>query len=315
MLRPLTPISPICDPYGLLLRRDAVAVGIDDNALARLVRARVLVRMRQGAYCLYDVWTAVDDAERARLLARAVIRQYPEDVALSHDSSCLAQTGPAFGLDLANAHLTHFQGSGRNGSRIVHHHGVCRVGDIRRFEDGWMTIPGRGVLEVTNTRGVEAGLVQANHFLHTGQTTHAELQQLYAAQERWPGSLAQHPVLLLADARIESVGETRSSSLFFRQGLPRPEPQFEIFDLNGELAGRVDFAWPEYGVIVEFDGAEKYHRYRKEGESIEQMVMREKAREDRLREITGWIVIRLTWADLAMPQRTAERIRRAFAQR
>jgi len=77
---------------------------------------------------------------------------------------------------------------------------------------------------------------------------------------------------------------------------------------------RVDFAWPELKVIVEFDGAEKYHRYRLPGETIEQMVMREKRREDLIREATGWIVIRITWADLGTPIATSRRIRRAMAK-
>ncbi len=36
--------------HGLLLRRDAVASGLDDNWLARMVRAGALVRIRHGAY-------------------------------------------------------------------------------------------------------------------------------------------------------------------------------------------------------------------------------------------------------------------------
>ena len=36
-------------------------------------------------------------------------------------------------------------------------------------------------------------------------------------------------------------------------GLPVPELQYEIVDGNGELR-RVDFAWPEQRVAVEYDG-------------------------------------------------------------
>jgi hypothetical protein len=41
-------------------------------------------------------------------------------------------------------------------------------------------------------------------------------------------------------------------------------------------------------------------------------VFREKVREDWLREVTGWRLVRLTWADLYQPQATASRIRRQF---
>ena len=44
----------------------------------------------------------------------------------------------------------------------------------------------------------------------------------------------------------------------FRAGIPQPELQYAVADENGELIGLVDFAWPEFGVIVEFDGKAKY---------------------------------------------------------
>ena len=65
-------------------------------------------------------------------------------------------------------------------------------------------------------------------------------------------------------------------------------------------------------LLGEFDGKAKYHRFRRPGETIEQAVMREKQREDLLRELTGWRCIRLVWADLFTPELTAQRIRRAL---
>lgn len=315
MMRPPSrhPVADFCDPYGLLLRRDAVLDGIDDNALARLVATGALVRLRQGAYCLRSVHQSADDAERHRLLGRAVIKQYAEHVALSHASSCLMQDGPDYGLDLASAHLTHFSGAGRKNSRIVHHLGDCRADDIRLQDGLWVTVPARAVVEVACTDGTEAALVQANHFLRSGAIELDDLRSQAARAERWPGSIGLHVVLLLADARIESVGETRSDYLFWRMGLPRPVPQYEVKHPDGTVAARVDFAWPELRLIVEFDGMEKYRRLRRPGESIAETVEREKKREDLIRELTSWTVIRLTWADLALPQHTAARIRRAMA--
>ncbi|MFB9313098.1 hypothetical protein [Nocardioides plantarum] len=314
MMRPAErhPISDFCDAYGLLLRRNAILLGVDDNALKRLVDAAVLIRLRQGSYCLRSVYLAADEAERHRLLCRAVMQQYAEHVALSHASSCLMLDGPDFGLELANAHLTHFSGNGRRNSRITHHQGECNVLDLTRRFGFWLTVPARAVLEVACTDGTEPALVQANHFLHTGATTREELAAHAARADRWPDSIGHHVVLLLADKRIESVGETRCDYLFFTTGLPRPVPQYEVRHPDGTVAARVDFAWPAAKVIVEFDGREKYHRFRQEGESIAQMVEREKRREDLIRELTGWTVIRLVWSDLELPERTAARIRRAM---
>ncbi len=313
MILPPTPVSHLCDPYGILLRREAVSNGVSDTALARLVDRRVLVKLRHGAYCLRAVYLAADRAERHRLLCRAVMRQYGDHVALSHASSCVVQNGPEYGLDLSKAHITHLDGGGRTTNRLKHHLGECRVGDMRRQHGHWLTVPARAVLEVATTDGVEASLVQANHFLHAEETTIEQLREVFDIQTFWPHSLRQHPVLHLADARIESVGESRCVYCFFTHGVPMPEPQYEVRHPDGSVAARVDFAWPQFRLIVEFDGKEKYHRFRKPGESVEDMVMREKAREDLVRRLTGWTVIRVTWADLGNPVNLANRILLAMA--
>jgi hypothetical protein len=313
MLHPLDPVAHLADSHGVLLRREAIAGGVDDDALRRLVKARRLVRMRQGAYCLAEPYLAADEAERHRLLCRAVMRLYGEHVALSHASSCLAQGGPDYGLDLGSAHLTHLHGRGRRQARVIHHLGEVRVGDLRRVGDWWVTVPARAVFEVTCVNGSEAGLVQANHFLKAGTMMRAELTAFFGQHGRWPGSLRQHAVTLLASDEVESVGESRCQWCFWTQGLPFPVPQYEVRHPDGRLAAVVDFAWPERKVIVEFDGMEKYHRMRRPGETIEQMVVREKKREDLIRRLTGWTVIRLTWADLRTPVHVARVIRSAFA--
>ena len=46
--------------------------------------------------------------------------------------------------------------------------------------------------------------------------------------------------------------------LCWDQGLPLPIPQYKIYDDSGRLVAVVDFAWPELGLFVEFDGKVKY---------------------------------------------------------
>ncbi len=307
------PLLHAADNFGVLLRREAIARGMTDKALHRLVRSGVLIRLRQGVYAISSIYLAADPAARHLMLCRGVMRMYDDHVALSHTSASLAQGGPDWGLDLGDVHLTHLEGGGRKLARIVHHHGGCRVGDLRRQGGYWLTAPGRTVLDVAAIAGAEVGLVQANHFLHRELTSLPELTSIAASGSHWPHSLPHHLVLHLADPRVESVGESRCLYMFSSQGLPRPVIQWEIVLPNGEVA-RVDFAWPGLKVIVEFDGAEKYHRYRRPGETIEQMVMREKRREDLVREASGCAVVRISWADLGIPVATAHRIRTAMAR-
>ncbi len=140
--------------------------------------------------------------------------------------------------------------------------------------------------------------------------------------QHWPGTLATRIVLDLVDPAIESVGESRVAYLCFSQSLPRPETQVRVRDENGRVVARVDFAWPALGVFLEFDGRVKYG-------ADGQTVWKEKRREDRIRELTGWrsgdwrsrvaqISAGLSEglapaADLEDPVRTAGRIRAVLA--
>jgi hypothetical protein len=64
-------------------------------------------------------------------------------------------------------------------------------------------------------------------------------------------------------------------------------------------------------VLGEFDGRVKYGRLLKPGQSIEEVVYREKLREDALRDL-GWRVIRWTWVDLYPGDVLVERLQRAL---
>lgn len=126
---------------------------------------------------------------------------------------------------------------------------------------------------------------------------------------RYDPNTATAPIVLgLADGRCESAGESLTLHLAWRQHLPRPDLQVLIRDRSGRVVARVDFAWPALGVFLEFDGKEKYRRFRRPGETIEDAVLREKRREELICGLTGWRCIRLVWADLHHPERTAARI-------
>ncbi len=88
-----------------------------------------------------------------------------------------------------------------------------------------------------------------------------------------------------------------------------PIPQYEVYDDNGRLVAVVDFAWPELGLFVEFDGKIKYRAPDRDGETVVDVVLREKKREELVCRITGWRCLRVVWADLYQPAHTAHSCR------
>jgi hypothetical protein len=222
--------------------------------------------------------------------------------------------GPLWGLDTSVAHLTRpDEKTGRKAAGVQQHRGVLLEDDTIKVEGRTVMSPTRAALETTTVASVEASLCVVDNFLHRKLTTAADLAARYELMTTWPSTLTTELVIRLADERHESVGETRSGYLFWREGLPRAEPQVEVFDENGVLIARVDFAWPEYRLFVEFDGLQKYGKFVVDGETITDVILREKHREEAVCALTGWHCIRITWADLARPQVVVQRIRNWMA--
>lgn len=301
---------------GIFLRRDALAQGCDDRTLRELVRAGVLHRVRRGAYIPTEVWRQLDEVGRHRATARAVLRTAHPSAVLTHISAALEHEAACWGVDLSEVHVTRTDGvAGRREAGIVHHRGTIDVDEVEVRHGVPVSNAGRAVIEVTTMAGTESSLVTANWLLGRGATTREELCALVKRFQYWPDTLRSDVVVRLADGRCRWPGEARTSYLFWLQHLPKPQPQYEIHDERGNLVAVLDFALPGYKVFFEFDGIIKYERLRREGESLNDVILREKRREELVCLLTGWICIRITWEDLARPAVTARRIRAVLAGR
>src|SRR4029079_18992923 len=110
----------------------------------------------------------------------------------------------------------------------------------------------------------------------------------YDVVQHWPGTQHLQVAVRMADHRAQSPGESRSRWLFFAEGIPAPELQFEVYDAAGMLVGTTDFAWRRHRLLGEFDGRSKYGRLLRPGQTPEEVVWAEKLREDALRRTTGF---------------------------
>ncbi len=306
-------LRAISDEFGVFLRRDALELGHSDRTLARALRARVIHRVRHGAYVFTDEWVGLDSAEQHAVVAKAVLRTAKTNVVISHTTALVLAGVPVWGLPLAEVHVTRLdRKSGRREAGVAQHRGLLRPTDITRCKGLPVTSPTRTALDLTTITDVEHSLPVLDHLLHTGQTSTALLRTGSTAMRAWANTLTTDLAISLADGRAESVGESRSRYVFWRGGLPAPVPQYDVHDSRGRLIARVDFAWPHLGLFVEFDGKEKYTKFLRPGETTVDAVLREKRREELICELTGWRCLRITWADLFDPDRVVARIERAM---
>ena len=295
----------------IMLRRHLIAAGWTDRGIARMVKAGIWVKIRRGAYAVRKDWQTLDKAGQHVVRTRAVMRQANTEVVASHVSGLMFYDGPTWGLNLSMVHVTRTdRRSGRAEAGVCQHRGEILEGDVvARLGTAVMAAPRLG-LEVTTVVDTEAALVAVNHLLNTRATTLAQMRSRYERGiDCWAGTLSTDVVLRLADPRIESPGESRVLYLCYLYGLPAPQPQYKVRDRSGQVVAVVDFAWPELGLFVEFDGRIKYEKLLKDGESPSDVVIREKRREELVGELTGWRCLRLVWADLDRPEHTANRIR------
>src|SRR3954453_6844394 len=236
------------------LRRDALAEGYSDKRIAKLVRTQEWQRVRRGACTSGDLWRSLTPEDRHRVLARAVLLTAHPTAARSHVSSAIEWGAETWGFDLEEVHLTRTDGkSGRREDGVVHHRGKLGETDVGVLPGVRLTHAARAVAETCTMSGVEPALTVANSLLHLGEVSVSDLQMQTDATKCWPRSLTTELVKRLAEPRIESVAESRALHLFWREHIPRPEPQVEVYDESGMLVGRLDFAWPEHGVFCEMD--------------------------------------------------------------
>ena len=119
----------------------------------------------------------------------------------------------------------------------------------------------------------------------------ASIEEILQRLEEWgrfPGSGTVRTAVALARTRVESPKETETRLLIRGAGLAEPIVQYEV-RADGRFVARVDLAYPELKIAIEYEG---------DGHRTDKQQWRTDIRRQRDLEEQGWIVIRLTQADL-----------------
>jgi hypothetical protein len=108
----------------------------------------------------------------------------------------------------------------------------------------------------------------------------------------------------LADAAAESPMETRLRVGLVRAGLPAPHVQYRILDEYSFVLARVDLAYPDAKLALEYDGSTHFNRRRADADR----------QRDAILAGHGWQTLRLGAEDIGAAQ-TSQRVRDLLALR
>ena len=173
-------------------------------------------------------------------------------------------------------------------------------GDVLRRLGVPLTSPEATAVRLAAVLGHDRAVAAVDQLIAAGVVGLASVRAR-AAAARGPGSARARAVVADADGLAASPQETRLRLLVHRSGLPLPVAQFRVCDAGGFVA-RVDFAWPEQKVALEYDGL--WH-------AEAGQFARDRQRLNRL-QAAGWRVVFVTAADLHRPVELVSRIAAAL---
>ncbi|MDT7540028.1 MAG: hypothetical protein QOI82_3613 [Actinomycetota bacterium] len=175
--------------------------------------------------------------------------------------------------------------------------------DARRTTEPVQIVAG---LRVTQLMGTLRGCAQDRPLNEAVAVVDSALRRRLVKPKQLTYGGALGRAIALADPLAGSVLESALRVLLSEAGLPAPHSQHVIRDGRSFIA-RVDFCWPEHGLIVETDGR-RWH-------DPEDVRTFDRRRANACAQ-RGWRLLRFTWAEvLHQPAYVIETVRAALSAR
>lgn len=303
----------------LTLTRSLVTPG-SRNAFYSRVKAGEFARVCRGAYVPRELWETSSARGRHFLRVRAVAALSREELVFSHYSATALWRLPLVGQWPARVHtVTPLAPGGLSNRAIIRHaQGVPAIVDL---VEG-LNVAGiaRTVIDMATVCPFPAAVAIADAALRRTEypvdgvprtfITRDDLNREARALALRHSSAKVGRVIEFADAAADLPGESLSRVNMHVAGIPAPQLQAPLRGASGKLYF-VDFWWPDFNLIGEFDGKDKYMnpKYLR-GRTSEQALYDEKLREDDLRA-AGHGMTRWKWEVAISPTKLAAHLYRA----
>ena len=290
----------------------------------RGIRARVadgrFVRVRRGWYIGAEVreklWPEGRHLLHIVAVSKDAVGQRP---VFSQASAAVILGLPMYRTKMERVHIAAERRASRSMRDVLRHETTLDPGDVVEVDGLLCTSPARTVLDVTRSSSPEAAIACADAALRRVAVV-GQAQDETAAGE-WRDELLARAMsstgrgvrqarrtIAFADGRAQLPGESVSRLQLWRLGFRRIGLQAPVVLPDGSRVF-VDFDLEEADAYGEFDGLGKYlDDTLRDGQTIEEVVLAEKQREDRVRGVTGRRFVRWGAEHIKTPEALGERL-------
>jgi hypothetical protein len=269
---------------------DARALGVT----RRRLQGPTVRRLHRGVY----VDRTVPDTPALR--AAAALLVLPPGSVLSHRTAATLRNLP---LPEAEEDLVHayVPGAANPGIAGIRAHRSATALSAERVRGLPVTTAARVWCDLAADLDRRSLAILGDAILRGGRTTLADLAAEVECVRR--GGRLARAVLPLLRGGVDSPPETVLRLLIIDAGLPEPVVNRPVFDASGGWIACPDLQYPRFRVAIEYEG--EHHRTPDQ--------QRRDIRRDELYQEEGWILLKVTHADLHLrPGALLERIRRAL---
>lgn len=277
-------------PLEVYRRRDSFEV--NEYRLRRLLDSGQLQRIAPGSFVQREKWDAASPLVRhAQRAWEAAARLTPGAIFANAAAAALA------GIDLLGDWPTRVEVAvaestgGRATHLIQRRSRRYPVTEVIPWGRHFVTVPARTVLDIAASRPFADGVAAMDQALWEGRRPKAllTLDELRDAAAAFVGrgALRARRAADFALPGAANVRESQSRVLIDALGFPPPVIQHRFVLRSGRVA-YPDFWWPDYRVLGELDGMQKYFDEEMlAGRTPKQALADEKDREDELRREVG----------------------------
>ena len=276
----------------LVLSREIATPGERSQFFSE-VRRGEFIPLQRGVYLPASEWEQLTADERYRSRIHGATAFADSPLVWSHESAAALWRLPNLHAWPAALHTTVPDAAGGRSSRSLVRHTVGHPLTVESIDGLTTTALARTVVDLARSLDFAQAVVFADAALHrtdhhvrglpATSLTAADLRAELALHFAGRGIAKARQVVAFADGRADRPGESISRVNMSFARLTMPQLQAPIIGASGKT-WFVDFWWPEYNVIGEFDGKAKYTDPQfLGGRTPAEAVYDEKLREDDLR--------------------------------